>query len=133
MNEGTEKTRERVIGLIESEFNSDAAFERAMSLPEKTVNNWRRGRSASFMKLLPEIAEICGVNIAAIMDMPISNDNPELTSDELELLTIYRKARMLPQSMRFALKDTLKSTINMYIEASSQSKSKGKPSKAKSE
>ena len=129
MKEGTERTRERVIGLIESEFDSDAAFERAMFLPEKTVNNWRRGRSASFMKILPEIAEICGVNIAAIMDMPISNDNPELTADELELLTLYRKARVMPQKMRFALKDTLKSTINMYIEASSQVKSKGKSTK----
>lgn len=132
MNESTERTRERVIGLIESEFESDAAFERAMSLPEKTVNNWRRGRSASFMKNLPEIAEICGVNIAAIMDMPISADSPDLTADELELLTLYRKARVMPKKMRFALKDALKSTINMYIEAVAQTKTKGKTDKEKS-
>ena len=104
MNESTEKVRERVLGLIESEFESDAAFERAMALPEKTVNNWRRGRSASFMKNLPEIAEICGVNIAAIMELPISPDAPDLTEDEMELLTLYRKARVMPKKMRFALK-----------------------------
>ena len=131
MNESTERTRERVIGLIESEFESDAAFERAMSLPEKTVNNWRRGRSASFMKALPEIAEICGVNVAAIMDMPISDDAPDLTSDEMELLTLYRKARVMPKRMRLALKDTLKSTINMYIDALAETKSKGRSSKEK--
>ena len=131
MNESTEKVRERVIDLIESEFESDAAFERALSLPEKTVNNWRRGRSASFMKKLPEIAEGCGVNIAAIMDSPISADNPELTEDELELLALYRQARMMPKGLRLALKDTLKSTINMYIEASAQAKSKAKAGKEK--
>ena len=129
MNESTEKVRERVIDLIESEFESDAAFERALSLPEKTVNNWRRGRSASFMKKLPEIAEICGVNIAAIMDIPISADNPELTEDELELLAFYRQARMMPKGLRLALKDPLESTINMYIEASTQAKSKAKAGK----
>ena len=32
------KTKERVLSLIESEFESDAAFERAMGLAEKTVN-----------------------------------------------------------------------------------------------
>ena len=51
------KTRERIISLIEAEFESDAAFERAMGLAEKTVNNWRRDRSASYMKMLPELAE----------------------------------------------------------------------------
>ena len=129
MNESTERVRERVLDLIESEFESDASFERAMALPEKTVNNWRRGRSASFMKNLPEIAEICGVNIAAIMDIPISAENPELTEDELELLTLYRKARLMPKRLRLALKDTLKSTINMYIDASSQTKSRSKTDK----
>ena len=81
------------------------------------------------MKNLPEIAEICGVNIAAIMDIPISAENPELTEDELELLTLYRKARLMPKRLRLALKDTLKSTINMYIDASSQTKSRSKTDK----
>ena len=37
--ENTEKIREHVLQLIDSEFESDAAFERAMGLSEKTVNN----------------------------------------------------------------------------------------------
>ena len=36
-NENTERIRERVISLIESEYESDAAFERALGLAE---NNW---------------------------------------------------------------------------------------------
>ena len=36
--ENQEKVRERVLLLIEAEFGSDAAFERTMGLPQKTVN-----------------------------------------------------------------------------------------------
>ena len=36
-NERTEKIRQRVLGLISAEYESDAAFERDMDLKEKTV------------------------------------------------------------------------------------------------
>ena len=65
--ENTELVRKRVLRLIDSEFRSDAAFERAAALPEKTVNNWRRGRSASFMRLLPELADIFGVGFSSLL------------------------------------------------------------------
>ena len=67
MRENNERIRERVLSLIDSEFESDASFEREMELPEKTVNNWRRGRSSSFMKLLPEMSELFGVNIGELL------------------------------------------------------------------
>ena len=53
MKQGESVARERILALIENEYDSDAAFEREMELPPKTVNNWRRGRSSSFMKILP--------------------------------------------------------------------------------
>ena len=58
MRENKERIRERVLALIESEFESDAAFERAMGLGDKTVNNWRRARSSSFMKMLMSTPEM---------------------------------------------------------------------------
>lgn len=65
--ENTELVRQRVLKLIDSEFDSDAAFERAAALPEKTVNNWRRGLSASFMKILPSLAELFGVGATYLL------------------------------------------------------------------
>ena len=44
-----EKIRERVLSLIDSEFESDVAFEKEMELPSKTVNNWRRRLSSSYI------------------------------------------------------------------------------------
>lgn len=124
--ENTEKIRERVLSLIDAEFESDAAFERAMGLAEKTVNNWRRGRSASFMRMLPTLSERFGVNIGELLNMPLRKDTSELSEEELHLLHLYRKSRILPQKMRTALRETLESTINLYITTASELKDKRK-------
>ena len=111
------KTRERIISLIEAEFESDAAFERALGLAEKTVNNWRRDRSASYMKMLPELAEKFGVNVTELLDMPLSGDSSELSEEEMHLVHLYRKSRTLPPKMRSALVKTLETTINLYVDS----------------
>ena len=115
MKEATEKIRERVLSLIDSEFESDAAFEREINLPEKTINNWRRGRSSSFMRMLPILSELFGVNIGELLDIPIRDDSSELSDEEMQLLTLYRKTHVLPKKHRVALKETLETTINMYL------------------
>ena len=117
MTEATEKIRERVLALIDSEFESDASFEREIGLSEKTVSNWRRGRSASFMRHLPELSELFGVNVGELLDIPLSADGDQLSDEEIALLTLYRKSHVLPKKMRRALTETLESTINMYIAA----------------
>ena len=129
MKENTEKIRVRVLSLIETEFKSDAAFERAMNLPQKTVNNWRRGRSSSFMQMLPTLSDRFGVNLGEFFDMPIRNDTSELSDEEMELLMMYRKSHILSKSMRQALKETLESTINMYISSVESGKIKSKKKK----
>ena len=126
MKEATEKIRERVLSLIGSEYESDAAFEREMNLNEKTVSNWRRGRSASFMRMLPKLSELFGVNVGELLDIPLREDSTELSEEELELLTLYRKSHVLPKKMRLALKETLSSTINMYIAAGESKGQRGK-------
>lgn len=123
-NESTEKIRARILALIESEFESDAAFERAMGIPDKTVNNWRRGRSASFIKYLPELSERFRVNVGELMDMPLRRDTSELSEEELHLLHLYRRSRSLPEKMRHALRETLETTITLYISSYAEIKNK---------
>lgn len=120
--DNVERIRSRIISLIESEFESDAAFERALGLPDKTVNNWRRARSSSFMKMLPRLSEIFNVNIGELMDMPLRRDTSELSEEELHLLRLYRKSRSLPETMRRALRETLETAINLYIETNNELK-----------
>ncbi|MBR2467018.1 MAG: hypothetical protein IKB38_08855 [Clostridia bacterium] len=126
MKENNENIRERVLSLIESEFDSDAAFERSMGLADKTVNNWRRGRSSSYMKMLPELSRAFGVNVGEILDMPIMSSTSELSLEEVHLLHLYRKARVVPPKMRTALRETLESIINLYIDTAAEMKEEKK-------
>ena len=120
--ENTELIRERVLGLIDSEFDSAAEFERRMGLKDKTVNNWRRMRSASFMKILPELSELFRVNVGELLNMPLRRDTSELSEEELHLLHLYRKSRSMPEKMRAALRETLEMTINLYITSANEVK-----------
>lgn len=124
--ENIESTKERVLSLIESEFDSDAAFERELGLPSKTVNNWRRGKSASFMKMLPKLAESFDVNVGELLDIPIHKDTSELSDDEISLLTLYRKTCVLSPKQRLALAKTLESVINLYIGSAAEKNSRKK-------
>ena len=116
-NENYEKIRERVLSLIDSEFDSDAAFERAMGLADKTVNNWRRGLSSSYMKMLPILSERFRVNVGELLDIPVRKETSELSEDELKLLHLYRRSRTLPPKLRVALGETLENVINLYIKS----------------
>ena len=120
--ENTELIRERVLGLIDAEFDSAAEFERKMGLKDKTVNNWRRMRSSSFMKMLPELSELFRVNVGELLNMPLRRDTSELSEEELHLLHLYRKSRSMPERMRKALRETLEMTINLYITSSNELK-----------
>ncbi len=122
MKENTEKIRERILSFIDAEYGSDAAFERDLSLQKKTVNNWRRGRSSSFMAMLPVIAEKFGVSVEDLMDMPPRAEGSNLSEDEMALLTLYRKSRTMPKKMRSAMKETIEHTIRMYMAAASEAK-----------
>ena len=123
-NENAERIRERILSLIDSEFESDAAFERVLGLNEKTVNNWRRGRSASYMKMLPRLSELFHVNVGELLDIPLTRDTSELSEDELHLLHLYRKSRTMPQKLRTALRETLETTIDLYIRSANELKPK---------
>ena len=118
----TEQIREKVLALIESEYESDAAFERAVGIPDKTVNNWRRGRSASFMRMLPTLTALFRVNVTELLDMPISDDASLLSEDEQHLVTLYRRSRTMPQAMRRALLEPREGTISLYLTAWSEAK-----------
>ena len=94
-NENSERIRARILSLIDAEFESDAAFERAMNLPDKTVSNWRRGRSSSYMNILPVLSERFRVNVGELLDIPLRKDTSELSEEELHLLHLYRKSRTM--------------------------------------
>ncbi|MBR5817945.1 MAG: hypothetical protein IKY62_04805 [Clostridia bacterium] len=122
-NGDKEKIREKLLSLIDTEFESDAAFERAVGLADKTVNNWRRGRSSSYMRLLPTLSERFGVTVGELLDIPLRGDTSELSEDEIKLLTVYRRSRTMPKELRAALRETLEQVIHLYMKSANEIKS----------
>lgn len=127
--ENTRAIGERIFSLIASEYDSDAAFERALGLKDKTVNNWRRAKSASYMKMLPRLCEVFHVSVSDLLNMPLRSERAELSEAELHLLHLYRRSRTLPKAQREALAKTLESVIVLYLE--SQTPKEVKKSKTK--
>ena len=123
-DENAGKIRERILSLVDSEFESDVAFEKLLGLAPKTVNNWRRGLSASYMKILPRLSEELKVNVSELLDMPIRHDTSELSEDELALLSKYRKSAHLTVRSRVALAKTLESVIDLYLASAETQKTK---------
>ena len=130
-NESSERIRERILSLIDAEFESDAAFERAMNLPDKTVSNWRRGRSSSYMNMLQALSESFRVNVGELLDIPLRKDTSELSEEELHLLHLYRKSRTMPPKMRSALRESVESLINLYILSANEIRKEKKDKKSK--
>ena len=127
----SEKIRDRILSLIDSEFESDVAFEKELELPPKTVNNWRRGLSSSFMRILPKLSERFKVNVGELLDMPIIGESSELSPDEMHLLALYRKSRTLPAKLRQSLSESLEGIINLYLKTTAELKPKKKRTKSK--
>jgi len=127
----SEKIRDRILSLIDSEFESDVAFEKELELPPKTVNNWRRGLSSSFMRILPKLSERFKVNVGELLDMPIIGESSELSPDEMHLLSLYRKSRTLPAKLRQSLSESLEGIINLYLKTTAELKPKKKRTKSK--
>ena len=126
-----EKIRERILSLIDSEFESDVAFEKEMELPAKTVNNWRRHLSSSYMKILPKLSERFKVNVSELLDMPILGESSELSEDEIHILTLYRKSRTLPTKLCLSLSESIESIINLYLKTAAELKPKKKRTKSR--
>ena len=117
-HENVLQTGQILFSLIELKFGSDAAFERAANLPPKTVNNWRRGRSSSYMKMLPELAALFGVSVRDLLLIEEEDSGAtRLTAEEQEFLSLFRAAGDLTERERAALTETVRSTIDLYLAA----------------
>jgi hypothetical protein len=74
------------------------------------------------MRMLPKLSEVFKVNIGELMDMPLRRDTSELSEEELGLLRLYRRSRSMPEPMRRALRETIETTINLYIDSCAEIK-----------
>ena len=90
-------TLERILEQIKTHFNSDVAFEEAAGLKRKTVDNWKRGLSQSYLKMIPELCEIFDVDsdyLHGTEKKPTPPDGGQPASSELQLRKQEAKRRI---------------------------------------
>ena len=63
MKEASNEIWERIKKEKDKKNISDKDFEIELGLNPKTINNWKRGKSSGYMKMLPEIADYFNVSV----------------------------------------------------------------------
>ena len=78
----------RIVQLIKKANLPEAAFGEALGMEKNTVNNWKAGRSKTYLKKIDSIADYFGVSVDYLLgrtDDPhpaISNDDVKNAIDE---------------------------------------------------
>lgn len=67
------------------------------------------------MKMLPKLAEVFEVSVTELLDVPLSSAGQDLSEDEIELLTLYRKCVGLTARQKLSLSKSIESVINLYL------------------
>lgn len=85
-----------ILKLIEANYSSDAAFESAAGLKPKTVYDWKRGKSSSYLKMLPQLSKILGASIDYLLENDEQKEKPatdsdRLTEEEKKIIDLLRK------------------------------------------
>lgn len=55
-------TLDRIFNLVDAQYNEQKDFAFDLGLPAGTISNWRRKKSESYIKYLPQIAKLLGVS-----------------------------------------------------------------------
>ena len=101
-------------GILESKMTY-AAFERAMDLPPKTVSNWRRGVSHSYLSMIPQIAHLLHTTPDVLLG-ETEKAEAEWIEETQRLQGLYMQAKDLPRHRRLALCRTLEAVMKLYLE-----------------
>lgn len=70
-----------VIETLDNSGKKDALIEKDLHLPRSTVYDWRNGRSESYKKYIPEIAEYFGVSADYLLGIGQKNKATTRHSD----------------------------------------------------
>lgn len=98
-----------IMKLIDLYGYSDVDFEKKLNLPRSTVYDWRKGRSKSYKKYLPEIANFFNISVDYLLGNEQKN-KPTVDDDELtemlsdpRLKSIYEKLlKLTPENLDLA-------------------------------
>lgn len=82
-------TLTKILQLNNAKGNDDRTLELALKLKPKTVNNWKRGLSQAYLKILPEIADYFDVSVDYLLGRTEINESVSNVGEKM-MTTIDR-------------------------------------------
>lgn len=77
-------TMKRLLELIEREYASYFAFENDFGIKNKTVDNWKRGRSKSYLKMIPDLAVFFNVSAGYLLGEEGTDRKDPVTDEDIK-------------------------------------------------
>lgn len=74
-------TKERIFELLDAKKIEQKALAEVLGVSEDIISDWRRGKSKSFRKYLPQIAQALGTTSEYLLTG--ENNSPPALADEL--------------------------------------------------
>lgn len=81
-------TLNKILYLIKKNGLTEIEFTKLINLNKTAVSDWKSGKSKSYLKHIPKIANVLNVSEDYLL---LENLIPSLTSDQQELLDLYSK------------------------------------------
>lgn len=83
--------KERIFLLVDAQYAEQKDFAEALGVTASVVSEWRREKSSSYTKRLPEIAAILGTTAEYLLTGEEQKKPADGAVDELELFRQYLK------------------------------------------
>lgn len=75
-------TVSRIFELVDRQFKEQRDFAKAIGISSNIVSNWRCGRSGTYTKKLPVIANALGVSVEYLLTGEEQKSAPPVLTDE---------------------------------------------------
>ena len=92
-------TVDRIFELVDQKYSEQRQFAVTLGIAPSAVSNWRRRKSDSYNKRIPQIAEVLGTTVEYLLTGDSKKDSStaavgplSLSRQETALVLAYRKA-----------------------------------------
>ncbi len=108
------ETLKRILDLNTAKGNDDRTLEITLNLKPKTANNWKRGLSEGYMKMLPQIADYFDVSVDYLLgrtENP-SHEPAEIDENEIRFALYEGEKALLTESDEEEIKNFVRFVVD---------------------
>lgn len=118
------ETLDKILALIGTKYPSDAAFESKHGLKPKTVYEWKRKRSKSYMDIVVQIATDFNVTTDYLLGVEVGNRQENAPERDDKLRLIARRITEIPEKDREKVLAIFEATLDTFLKKDNDEKNK---------